>query len=190
MQKAILLFAAVALAAAPLTAQTPAPRAARPRATAAPTSDSSKFEAIRGRFRRELATERAALQRTRDRMREELTAAGWRPRMREGEMRVRMAGFRGRMRDRMMMRRGAMMGRQQMMMARRGPRMMGRGAAPMMGRRGPMMDRGGQPMMGGRGDGQPMGRGQRPGRPGAMGNDSMRAMRRPPPRVRPDSGTT
>jgi hypothetical protein len=181
MQKAILLFAAVTLAAAPLTAQTPAPSVARPRATAVPTSDSSKFDAIRGRFRRELATERAALQRTRDRMREELTAAGWHPRMRQGEMRMRMASFRGRMRNRMMMRRGAMMGRRQMMMRRR-PMMTGRGATPMMGRRGP-------PMMGGRGGGQPMGRGQGPGRPGAVGNDSTRAMRRPPPRVRPDSGT-
>jgi hypothetical protein len=156
MQKAILLFAAVALAAAPLAAQTPASRTARSRTMAAPTSDSSRFEAIRGRFRRELATERVALQRTHDRMREELTAAGWRPRMRQGEMRVRMASFRGRMRDRMMMRRGAMMGRRQMM-RRRGPMMMGRGARPMMGR------------------------GQRPGRPGTMGNDSTRAMRRPPP---------
>jgi hypothetical protein len=176
MQKAILLFAAAVLAAAPLAAQTPAPRTARPRATIAATGDSARFAAIRGRFRRELDNERAALQRTHDRMREELVAAGWRPRMRQGGMRVRMAGFRSRMRSRMTTRDGAMLERR--------PMMLGRGTSPMMGRRGPpMMDRGGKPMMGGRGGGAPMGRGQRPGRPGAMGSDSTRAMRRPPPRA-------
>jgi len=181
MQKVILLIAGVALAAAPLTAQTPAARNPRPRATMAPTGDSARFAAIRGRFRRELATERAALQRTRDRMREELTAAGWRPRMREGGMRVRMAAFRSRVRDRMRMRRRAMMDRRPMMMGR-GPMMTGRGQRPLMGRSGPpMMGPGGAPMMG---------RGRGPGRPGAPGNDSIRAMRRPPPRVRPESGTT
>jgi hypothetical protein len=92
MQKTILLIACVALAVAPLTAQTPATRTTRPRTTIASTADSARFAAIRGRFRRELTTERAALQRTHNRMRAELTAAGWRPRMRERGMRVRMAG--------------------------------------------------------------------------------------------------
>ena len=181
MQKAILLIAGVALAAAPLTAQTPATRNARPRTAMAPTGDSARFAAIRDRFRRELATERAALERTHDRMREELMAAGWRPRMREGGMRVRMAGFRSRLRDRMRMRHRAMIDRQPIMM-RRGPMMSGRGAMSMM-RRGDssMMGRGNAPMMR---------RGGRGVRPGALGNDSTRAMRRPPPRARPDSGRT
>ena len=54
-------------------------RSPRPRTTMAPTGDSARFAAIRDRFRRELATERAALERTHDRMREELMAAGVAP---------------------------------------------------------------------------------------------------------------
>jgi hypothetical protein len=166
MQRAVLLFSAVALAAAPLAAQTPAAGATRPRAAIAPGGDSARFATIRGRFRHELDNERAALRRTHDRMREELVAAGWRPRMRPREMRVRMAGFRGRLRDRMSMRHGARLERGPVVM-RRGPTMMRRDGGAAMGR-------GGSPMMGRR----DMVRGQRPGRPGAMGNDSTRAMRR------------
>ncbi|MGH7583998.1 MAG: hypothetical protein ACREL5_12310 [Gemmatimonadales bacterium] len=86
--------ALVVAAVAPLSAQTAAPspsaapaaprhpaRIAHPRARAARSAADSqaRFIAIRQKYRKQLDTERAALQRTRDRMHEELTAAGWRP---------------------------------------------------------------------------------------------------------------
>src|SRR3954468_14143655 len=90
---------AATIAAAPLAGQTPAragqPVRARPAAPAIPDSQ-DKFAAIRNRYDKELASERAALQKTHDRMREELVAAGWRPRRmaQSGMMRARMAAFR------------------------------------------------------------------------------------------------
>ena len=100
--------------------------------------------------------------------------------MREGGMRVRMAGFRSRLRDRMRMRHRAMFDRQTKMM-RRGPMMSATRRDVDDAARGQLdVGRGNAPMMR---------RGGRGGRPGALGNDSIRAMRRPPPRTRPDTGT-
>jgi hypothetical protein len=100
MRKYILLLAAATLA-APLAAQTtaPSPAPVRPasralaRRTTSPAADSVRFASIRARYRREMETERAALRRIRERMHQELTAAGWHPRVRDPRM-TRFAAFR------------------------------------------------------------------------------------------------
>jgi len=167
--------ALVVAAVAPLSAQTPAPspatprhpsQAAQPGARAArPAPDSqARFVAIRQKFQKELDTERAALQRTRDRMREELTAAGWRPRRRfDAGARMRSARFRFRRapQPRMMMH-GAMLPP-----GRRGGAMFGPGQMP--GMRGRAMQP--RPMM--------------PQSPTAPGSPMMR--RRPMTPTPPDS---
>ncbi|HEY3934221.1 MAG TPA: hypothetical protein VGL65_06335 [Gemmatimonadales bacterium] len=192
MRNAWMVMAAATLLAAPLAGQkpaSPAPRA-RPRAAAPGTSaDSAKrFAGIRQRYQKELDTERGALQRTRDRMREELTAAGWRGRHRQapGMFRGRLARFRAR-RGPMTMR-GPMMRRGMFGGNAMGPR--GRMGGPPDFGNGPMMrpgmafgGRGQAPMMMRRGM-APGGRGQTPmmrrGQPGDSGMAMRgRAMRRP-----------
>lgn len=190
---AILLSMAV-LSTAALSAQTPATPAAprpRPRPTmrARPVdSAQARYTAIRDRYRKEIDTERAVLQRSRDRMREDLVAAGWHPhRGMPGMMRDRMASWRrpmGRM-GRGTMMRGSMRGRGAGFAMRRG---MGRGFGPGAGM-GPRPGQGAQ-MGTSRGGtmhrGAPGQRDQRP--PMQQGNDSVRASRRPPPgTARPDS---
>lgn len=166
----------VLLAASPFTAmaaQQPAPRPSttatrRPtarRASPAPQRDTTaqRFTVIRQRYQKELDNERAALQRTRDHMREDLVAAGWRPQrmMRSQHFSARFARMR------------QPGGRRGMRGQRGRPRFSGRG---MTSRRPPIAMPGGRGMaMGGRGM---MGRG---GRPGMMGP------RGPMNRTRPDS---
>lgn len=176
MLRSLLALAGACTIALPMAAQVPAqPARPAPRARAAqPGSDSAdRFTTIRKRYERELAGERAALQRTRDRMREEMVAAGWRPRaMRQGAMRMRMAKFRG--------------SRRAMMARRMGPQ---RGPAPMMMRGRQMPAPGMQPGRGMPPGGQLRGRGMQPG-PGMQAGPRRRAMPQAPgavPRVPPDT---
>lgn len=155
----------------------PPPRAVHQFPASRDDTSMQRFAAIRARYQTEINSERAALQRSMDHMREDLVAAGWRPRM---MMRRRMG-----MRRFAMGRPGGMMGRgigRGAMMGR--GMMMGHGGFAM--RRGPMAGRGammrrGAPAGAGRGFGPGDGINQRPTSRGPG------AERRAPPPARPDT---